>query len=117
MTDYHALSDFDPAPTERELASEIKQRSPPRPDSPTRDEISGALDQLRSNIRAEVRNEATASEKRLVEVCMTAVGEVLVKERKRMRAEIETEVLRLRAEFLQGQLDAERGVRRLKPVG
>lgn len=83
----------------------------------TKAQIGLALDRWRSSILAEVRNEATASEKRVIECCMAAIAPVLIAERAKLRVEIETEILKLRAEFLQGQLDAERGVRRLKPVG
>jgi hypothetical protein len=97
MTDYTSLSDFDSVPTERELASEIKRSSPPRRDSPTMDQISRALDQLRDTMRAEVRNEVKAAERRAVEAVVTAVGEVLIEQRKKLRA-LEAEVATLKAE-------------------
>ena len=50
---------------------------------------------------------------------MQAVGQVLAEERNKLKAdlkaELEREVAKLRNEFLQGQLDAERG-KRLKTV-
>jgi hypothetical protein len=59
-----------------------------------------------------------AANKSWLEAAMAAVGEVLVKERKAMRAELEAEVLKLRNEFLQDRLDQERGVKRpLRVVG
>jgi hypothetical protein len=60
-----------------------------------------------------------------VEAQMAAVGEVLAEERKRaadehakMRAEFQAELLKIRNEFLQIQLDEARGVKRpLRVVG
>jgi hypothetical protein len=56
------------------------------------------------------------ADQRMVKIAMTAVAQVLVEQEKKQRAELEAEVAKLRNEFLQDRLDAERGVRRLKPV-
>jgi hypothetical protein len=94
MNDYESLSDFDAPLSERELASEIKAL-PSRRDHLSRAEISAALDVLRTGILGELRNEAKASEKRIVEVCMGAVAAVLVEQRKQLRAlEAELAVLK-----------------------
>jgi hypothetical protein len=63
----------------------------------------------------ELRREIAAADKATIEACMAAVGEVIVEQRKAMRAEFELELLKLRNEFLQQQLDAER-MRKLKIV-
>jgi hypothetical protein len=64
----------------------------------------------------QLRHEMKAADRRTIEACMAAVGGALIAERARARAELETEVLKLRAEFLQAELDRDRGVRRIKAV-
>jgi hypothetical protein len=59
-----------------------------------------------------IQTEARAAERRAITAVAEAVGEMLAEERKKMRAELQTEVLKLRNEFLQAELDRERGVRR-----
>jgi hypothetical protein len=59
------------------------------------------------------RREIRASEQRTAEACMAAVGETLVALEKKLRAKFETkldsEVLKLRNEFLRDRRDSERG--------
>jgi hypothetical protein len=60
------------------------------------------------------------SEDHTLRISMETVGKVLAEERDKLRAEfkaeLESELAKLRNEFLQDRLDAERGKQRLKAV-
>ena len=71
------------------------------------------------DMSAEWRAYIDARDKSWVEAVTAATGEVLAEERKRvaeehakMRVEFERELLQIRNEFLQAELDRERGVKR-----
>jgi hypothetical protein len=109
--DYRAtsLSDWDPAPTR-------EQRQPPTPrrgdDEFRADEVINAT---RIKLQ-ELRTEMKKADKATIEACMAAVGQVLAEREKKLRAEFEREMMQLRIEFLQQQLDATRSVTKLKTV-
>jgi hypothetical protein len=65
-----------------------------------------------ANLTREWRAYIDAADKSWLEASMAAVGQVLAEERKKMRAELELEVAKLRAEFLADRLDQARGVTR-----
>jgi hypothetical protein len=115
--EHRSLSDWDPAPTKAQLASE--QRKPPAIPSSRRNSDDFTADEV---VRAtaiklkELRAGMQSADKATIEACMSAVGQVIAEERKAMRAELERELMQLRIEFLQQQLDATRNVARLKPV-
>ncbi len=74
--------------------------------------------------RGYIAREIERANESLLKTSMSAVGEVLVEERKRvaeehakLRSEFELELTKLRAEMLQVQLDEARGTKRLKVVG
>ncbi len=58
-----------------------------------------------------ITNKVARSEERMLKACMTAVGKALVEQRKELKAEFDAELMKLRAEFLQAQLDQERAKR------
>ena len=59
-----------------------------------------------------ITRELRAAERRAITAVAEAVGETLGKLRAELRSGLEAEVLKLRNEFLQNELDRERGVRR-----
>ena len=69
--------------------------------------------------QAYIKAKIEKAEQRMIRICMSAVGETLIEERNKSRAEFEValarEVAALRNEFLADRLDAERGVRRTFP--
>lgn len=66
-------------------------------DFPTAEPPSGLTRQWQAYIERQVAR----SEQRLLKLCMTATGEVLAEERKKLRAEFEAELVKVRAEIEQ----------------
>jgi hypothetical protein len=79
-------------------------------DHVTAESPSGLTRQWQAWINARVAR----SEKRMLKVCMETVGAVLVEERRKLKAEFDVELLKIRAEFLQNELDKQRGARRVR---
>lgn len=65
-----------------------------------------------TRIAGQLRHEMKTADDGLLESAMSALGEELIRERKRYEARLESELAKLRIEFLQQQLDEARGVKR-----
>lgn len=93
-------------------AKDAASPSMPQSDELRADEIIAAVRAKLADLRAEMKK----GDRNWLNAAMDAAAKHVAERDKALRAEFEAEIAKLRIEFLQQQLDAARGVTRLKAV-